>query len=244
MTDNPSPLSYPETDIICQPRTVKEMDPDQQPREKAEKYGCGVLSIPELWALILRVGTPGMPITELCRNLMHDNSDSLHKLERRSRAELRQIKGIGTTKSIQVEAVIELIKRYCSEEIPIEEPIRSSDDIFKRMRFKIGNLDHEEVWILLLNRRNQIIKEYCLSTGSSTASIFDLKKALKFAITENAEGVIMVHNHPSGGTVPSPQDDKITHDLKKGCEYLGLTMLDHVIVTSNAYYSYNDNGRK
>lgn len=244
MTDNSSPLSYPEIDIISQPRTVKEMDPDQQPREKAEKHGCGILSVPELWALILRVGTPGNPITELCRNLMHDNGDSLHKLERRSRAELRQIKGIGTTKSIQVEAVIELIKRYCAEEIPIEEPIKSSDDIFKRMRFKIGNLDHEEVWILLLNRRNQIIKEYCLSTGSSTASIFDLKKALKFAITENAEGIIMVHNHPSGGTVPSTQDDKITHDLKRGCEYIGLTMLDHVIVTSNAYYSYNDNGRK
>lgn len=244
MTDNTSPLYYPEIDTVSQPRTVKDMDPDQQPREKAEKYGCGVLSIPELWALILRVGTPGMPITELCRNLMHDNSNSLHKLERRSRAELRQIKGIGTTKSIQVEAVIELIKRYCTEEIPADEPIRSSKDIFNRMRLKIGNLDHEEVWILLLNRRNKVIKEYCLTTGSSIASIFDLKKALKYAITENAEGIIMVHNHPSGGTIPSIQDDKITKDLKNGCEYLGLTMLDHVIVTSSDFYSYNDNGRK
>lgn len=243
MTNDFSPSEPAEIRYMQQTRTVKEMDPDQQPREKAEKYGCGILSVPELWALILRVGTPGMPITELCRNLMHDNGNSLHKLERRTRAELRKIKGIGTTKSIQVEAVIELIKRYCTEEIPVNEPIRSSADIFERMRNSIGNLDHEEVWILLLNRRNQIIKDYRLTSGSSTASIFDLKKALKFAITENAEGIVMVHNHPSGGTVPSPQDDKITRDLKNGCDFLGLRMLDHVIVTNNAYYSYNDNAK-
>ncbi|MDE5674127.1 MAG: DNA repair protein RadC [Muribaculaceae bacterium] len=243
MTNDFSPSEPAEIRHMQPTRTVKEMDPDQQPREKAEKFGCGILSVPELWALILRVGTPGMPITELCRNLMHDNGNSLHKLERRTRAELRKIKGIGTTKSIQVEAVIELIKRYCTEEIPVNEPIRSSADIFERMRNSIGNLDHEEVWILLLNRRNQIIKDYRLTSGSSTASIFDLKKALKFAITENAEGIVMVHNHPSGGTVPSPQDDKITRDLKNGCDFLGLRMLDHVIVTNNAYYSYNDNAK-
>ncbi|MDE6578560.1 MAG: hypothetical protein K2K58_10375 [Muribaculaceae bacterium] len=87
-------------------KTVKELDPDQQPREKAEKFGCGVLSVPELWALILRTGLTGLPITELCRNLMRDNENSLHRLERRSRQELRKIKGIGMTKSVQVEDVI------------------------------------------------------------------------------------------------------------------------------------------
>ncbi|MDE6445177.1 MAG: hypothetical protein K2K64_12290, partial [Muribaculaceae bacterium] len=132
-------------------RTVKELDPDQQPREKAEKYGCGVLSVPELWALILRTGLTGLPITELCRNLMHQNDNSLHRLERRSRQELRSIKGIGNTKSVQVEAVMELIKRYCEEDIPLDEPITGSQQIFDRMKLKIGNLDHEEVWVLLLN---------------------------------------------------------------------------------------------
>lgn len=238
-----SSTHYPEIAAGSITKTVKDLDPDQQPREKAEKYGCGVLSIPELWALILRTGTPGNPITELCRGLMHENGGSLHKLERRTRSELRNIKGIGTTKSIQVEAVMELIKRYCSEEIPVEEQIKSSTQIYHRMRHKIGNLDHEQVWIMLLNRRNQITKEYCLTTGSSVASIFDLKKAIKYALNENAEGIIMVHNHPSGGTTPSPQDDKITSDLKRACEYLDLRMLDHLIVTSNSYYSYNDNGK-
>lgn len=239
----PSPHAYTETDRTSVSHTVKDLDPDQQPREKAEKYGCGILSNPELWALILRTGTRGMPITDLCRNIMRDNGGSLHKLERRTRGELRRIKGIGNTKSIQVEAVMELIRRYCTEDIPPEEPITDSRKIYERMRHKIGNLDHEEIWILLLNRRNQVIREHCLTTGTSVASLFDLKKTLKLAITENAESIIMTHNHPSGNTNPSPQDDKITRDLKTGCDYLQIRLLDHIVVTGNGYYSYMDNGK-
>lgn len=237
-------MEYPSiNESLPRPATVKELDPDQQPREKAEKFGCSVLEIHELWALILRTGTPGNPITDLCRAMMRENSGSLHKLERRSRQELRKIKGIGTTKSVQVEAVMELIKRYCSEEIPLDEPIRSSENIFSRMRLKIGNLDHEEVWVMFLNRRNQVTKELCLTTGSGTASIFDLHKTLKHALLENAEGIVLCHNHPSGGLEPSIQDTQITNDLKKGCDLLKMKLLDHVIVTAHGYYSYHDNGR-
>lgn len=223
--------------------TVKDLPADDQPREKAEKYGCGVLSIPDLWALILRTGTPGNPITQLCRDIMTQNNNSLHTLERRTRQELRQIKGIGTTKSIQVEAVMELIKRYCHEEMPQEECISSSQQIYNYMRHEIGNRDHEEVWVLLLNRRNQVKKRVCLTKGTAVASLFDVKLAIKHAILENAEGVILCHNHPSGNTLPSTQDDNITRDLKRACEFMHLRLLDHVIVTANGYYSYHDNGR-
>lgn len=224
-------------------KTVKEMDADDQPREKAEKFGCEVLSTPELWALILRTGTPGNPITQLCRDLMKANEDSLHRLERRDRKELRQIKGIGTTKSIQVEAVMELIKRYCKEDIPPDEIIRTSSQIYNRMRLKIGNIDHEEIWIILLNRRNQVIKEIRLTSGTSTSSIFDTKKAIKLALLENAEGVILCHNHPSNSLTPSVQDDKLTKDFKGACDLMTIQMLDHIIVTANGFFSYRDSGR-
>lgn len=219
------------------------MDPDEQPREKAEKYGCGVLSVPELWALILRVGAQGNPITELCRQMMRLNDGSLHKLERRTRLEIRRMSGIGPTKSLQIEAVMELIKRYCSEEIPSDEQISHSGQIYNRMRHKIGNLDHEEIWILMVNHRNQVIKELAVTSGSSTASVFDLRKIIKHAILENAEGIIMVHNHPSGALISSVPDDRITADLKKACDYMQLRLLDHLIVTANGYYSYRDQGK-
>lgn len=234
---------YPDLEKETSVRTVKDLPIDDQPREKAEKYGCGVLSIPDLWALILRTGLPGTPITELCRNIMENNNNSLHTLERRTRQELRHIKGIGTTKSIQIEAVMELIKRYCHEEIPMEESITSSEQIYRYMRYEIGNNDHEEVWILLVNRMNKVIKRVCLTKGTGTASLFDVKTAIKYALLENAEGIILTHNHPSGNLRPSIPDDNITKELKKACDYMKLRMLDHVIVTANGYYSYHDEGR-
>lgn len=237
MTDNS--YSLPPSN----PKTVKELDPDDQPREKAERHGCGVLSVPDLWAIILRTGLPGKPITELCRDLMRENNGKLHQLERRTRKELRKIKGIGLTKSIQIEAVMELMRRYAAEEPVNEQTITSSEMIYNRMRYKIGNLDHEELWLLLLNRRNQVIREICLTTGTSTASLFEVKSAIKHAILDNAEGVILAHNHPSGGTTPSESDNRITRDLKQACDFMHIKMLDHLIVTANAFYSYHDNGR-
>lgn len=224
-------------------RTVKEMDADQQPREKAEKYGVGVLSVPELWAIILRTGTPGYPITELCRDLMHENDGLLHRLERRSKQELCRMKGVGPVKAIEILAVMELIKKYCQEDIPLEDPIRTSAQIYERMRNKIGNLDHEEIWLILLNRQNIVIKEALLTSGTSSSSVFDTKTAIKLAILENAEGVILCHNHPSGTLKSSPQDDKLTQDLKEACKFMNIRLLDHVIVTAKGYYSYNDSSR-
>lgn len=234
---------YSENPDWMKPRTVKDFDPEEQPREKAEKYTCEVLTVPELWAIILRTGAQGIPITELCKNLMKDNQNSLHRLERRTRQEIRDIKGIGSTKSLQIEAVMELIKRYVAEKIPEGTSIKSSQQIFELMRNKIGNLDHEEVWILFINRRNQVISELRMSSGTSTASLFDVKIAIKHALLENADGMIMCHNHPSGNIIPSPQDDTITRDLKKACEYMKYRLLDHVIVTAGNFYSYNDNGQ-
>lgn len=234
--DNKKEYPVPERPL----KTLKEMDEDQQPREKVEKYGIGVLSIPELWAIILRVGTPGYPITELCRDLMRANEGSLHRLERRTKQELCEMKGIGPVKAIEIMAVMELIRKYLQEDIPKDDPIRSSTQIYERMRHKIGNLDHEEIWMLLLNRRNQIIKEFRLTTGTGTSSVFDIKQALKLALLENSEGMILCHNHPSGTLKPSMQDDKLTRELKEGCKYMNIKLLDHVIVTANGFFSYND----
>ena len=224
-------------------RTVKEMDEDQQPREKAEKYGIGYLSIPELWAIILRTGTPGYPITEMCRDLMRNNNFSLHKLERRTKQELCEMRGIGNMKAVQILAVMELIKKYLEEDIPIEEPIRTSHQIYERMRYKIGNIDHEEIWMLLLNRQNKVIKEFKLTSGTGTASVFDVKQAIKLALLENSEGMILCHNHPSGTLKPSTQDDNLTRELKEACRFMNIRFLDHVIVTANGYYSYSDSSR-
>lgn len=224
-------------------KTVKEMDEDQQPREKAMKFGVSVLSVPELWAIILRVGSQGYPITELCRDMMRNNDGNLHKLERRTMQELCEIPGVGPTKAIQILSVMELIKKYCQEDIPQDDPIRTSNQIYERMRLKIGNLDHEEIWMLLVNRQNRVIREFKLTSGTSVASVFETKNAIKLAILENADGMILCHNHPSGTLRPSQQDDNLTRDLHQACKYMGIRLLDHIIVTTKGFFSYNDSGK-
>lgn len=225
------------------PMTVKEMDPDDQPREKAMKHGCKVLPTADLWALILRTGLPGKPITEMCRDLMRACDGRLFNLERMERRQLMAVKGIGATKALQIEAVMEMIRRYCNEAVGERVKIRSSKDIYEVMRHEIGNLPHEEIWALFLNRANEVIGRERITQGSSVASVFDMRKILKEALLRNAEGLVLCHNHPSGNLTPSPQDDSITRKMKSGCEGMDLRFLDHLIVSADGFYSYCDQSR-
>ena len=237
----------PEDSVESQVLTIKEMSKDERPRERAINHGIGSLTTAELLAIILRTGQPGLPITDLCRQLMADNDNSLLRLERRTRQELMLTKGIGAAKALQVEAMMEIMRRYHIELTDSStrqlHAIKTSSSIYERMRYRIANLDHEEVWIILLNRRNIVLKEFRLTTGSSVASVFDIKMIIKRALLEGAEALAMCHNHPSGNLRPSPQDDSITRKLYGACQTMDLRMIDHIIISVNGFYSYCDEGR-
>lgn len=225
------------------PLTVKDMDVDDQPRERALKYGISTLSTPDLWALILRTGLPGKPITQLCRDLMRDNEQSLFKLERKSLKEIMTTKGIGQTKGLQILAAMEITRRYNREKVGEKYIITSSQAIYDLMRSEIGNLSHEEIWAIYLGRRNDVILKKRISTGSATASIFDVKSILKEALLIDAQGLALIHNHPSGNLVPSGPDDQITRKMKEGAQIMDLRMVDHLIISASGFYSYYDSGR-
>lgn len=223
--------------------TVKELDPEDQPRERALRHGIGVLSTPDLWAIILRTGMQGHPITEICRDIMRSCGGSLFNLERQEMEVLLGIPGIGELKALQIQAVMEITRRYMKETTTTGASIKCSTDIYNLMRPEIGNLPHEEIWILFLSRNNRVIGEKMITRGSSVASVFDLKKIMRDALARRAEGIVMVHNHPSGNLTPSLEDDQITRRLKEACRLMDIRMLDHVIVSADSYYSYQDQGR-
>lgn len=222
--------------------TVKDFSPEDQPREKAMAFGIRSLSTPDLWAIILRVGVPGKPITELCRDIMRSCGDSLLALERLSRREIMQTKGIGSAKALQIEAVMELIRRYSLEHVGKRVRIGTSRDIYGVMKPEIANLDHEEIWAVFMNRKNDVIEKKCITKGSAIASLFDLKRIMKDAILCEAQAIAMAHNHPSGNLLPSQQDIDITKRLKRACEMMDIKMVDHLIVTPDGYYSFSDEG--
>lgn len=220
--------------------TVKDLPADDQPREKARKFGISSLSNADLFSVILRTGTQGYPVTELCRDMMEANKNSLLRLERWSREEILEIKGIGPLKALQIEAVLEIIRRFTAERVDVRKPIVQSSDIYELMRYEIGNLPHEEIRVILLNRANYVIDKIRVSEGGAVASVFDVKKIMRKALVARAEGMVMCHNHPSGNLRPSPQDDAITRSLDTACRALDIRLLDHLIVTVNGYYSYRD----
>lgn len=224
--------------------TIKDLSIEEQPREKALRYGMDSLTNSELLALILRTGLPGVPITQMTRNLLNAYGGSLHALMRRTEKEFQMIEGMGPVKAQQVKAIMALVKRFVEEEFASGMvQILSSRDIFNNLRLDIGNEPREQIWLLTLNRANRIIGRHHLTSGSSVASVFDLRNAVKLAILDEASAIILSHNHPSGNTRPSPQDDAITQSLKKAAQTLDMRLLDHVIITADSFYSYADEGR-
>ncbi len=234
-----------EPDLNKKATKIADLSADSRPRERGLKYGIHSLTTPELWALILRSGSQGNPITDICENIMKWCDGSLCRLERVPYPVLVRIKGLGKVKAQQVEAVMELIRRYTTErENPQQnQQIRTSEDIFKLMRNRIGNLPHEEIWAIFTNRQNKLIASERVTQGSAVASIFDVKKVIKQALLHDAQGVILCHNHPSGATIPSVQDDNITNMLNNAVKLMDMRMLDHLIVTTSDFYSYRDHGK-
>lgn len=243
MTSFDSLPDYTETDsyeIKEKVLTVKDMDSDSQPREKAMAYGIGSLTNAELFAIILRTGKVGLPITTLCSNLMQTHANQIHNLERGCREQFECIDGIGPAKALQIEAVMELIRRYNLEKIQDLKDIRSSLDIYEFINPHIGNLPHEEMWAIYLSRANKIIARQRISQGSAVGTVFDVKKIMRMALYAKAEGIVICHNHPSGNLRPSGPDDSITRKMKSACDAMDIRLLDHLIVTSVGYYSYSD----
>ena len=221
--------------------SVKELPADEQPRERVLRFGIGSLTNAELFAIILRTGTSGYPITELCRDLMRLNDNQLLKLERKTRDEIMEIKGIGELKAMQIEAVMEIVRRYNREEIGERFQVKSSRNVYEYMRHEIGNLSYEEIWVLFLNRSNIVTGKFRVSQGGAAATVFDVKKVVRNALFAHAEAIVLCHNHPSGSPRPSGADDAVTRKCLEACNALDIKMLDHVILTFEGFYSYRDN---
>lgn len=224
-------------------RTIKSMSEELRPREKALAKGIGVLTLPELWAVVMGSGTRGVNVIDMCTDLMARSDNNLTLLARRSLKQLSVVKGLGPSKALQVMAVLEIAKRYQQAELPQRPAISSSKDAYSILRPELGHLGHEEMWVLMLNRANRVIKLFQASRGTTTATLFDLKGILKEALLESAEGIIMAHNHPSGNCRPSGQNDSITLRCREACRTLDIRFFDHIIVTAESYYSYKDSGK-
>lgn len=169
-------------------------------------------------------------------------ADSLNSLGKMSISQLMNFKGIGEAKAIAIIAALELGRRRRAEDAVELVKITSSKLVFEIMQPIIGELAHEEFWVLFLNNSNKVISKGQLSKGGITGTIVDVRLVFKLALESGATSLILCHNHPSGNLAPSEADKQITKKLKLAGESLDVKVLDHLIITETKYYSFVDKG--
>jgi DNA repair protein RadC len=183
----------------------------------------------------------GEQVPEQSRRLLSSSSNNLNELGKFNYYDLRKF-GISHMKAICIMATIELGRRRKLTE-PIDRPqIKSSKDAFDILAPVLSDLQHEEFWVLLLNRSNRVIDTLKISQGGISGTVTDVRVVLKKAIEHLASGLIAAHNHPSGNTSPSESDTKITQRLKEAGTLMDIQLLDHIIISNKEYYSLADNG--
>ncbi|HNW69624.1 MAG TPA: DNA repair protein RadC [Bacteroidales bacterium] len=221
-------------------RNIKQWAEDDRPREKLVAKGKSALSNAELLAILLRSGSTKETAVDLSKRMLSHVSDNLLELSKLSLAEFMKFKGIGEAKALSIIAALELGKRCRVSEIAVKEKITGSRDVFEYFQNNLADNPYEEFWVLLLTRANKIIKKSSISQGGIAGTVADPKKIFKTALENNASSIILCHNHPSGNIKPSEADIKLTKKLKDAGLLLDISVLDHVIVGDNAYFSFAD----
>ncbi|UQD56052.1 DNA repair protein RadC [Flavobacterium sp. K5-23] len=215
---------------------------DDKPREKLMLKGRVALSDAELIAILIGSGSRNESAVELSKKILKSVEGNLNALGKLSISQLIQFKGIGEAKAISIISALELGRRRRAEEAVELIKITSSKMIFEIMQPIIGELPHEEFWIIYLNNSNKILSKSQLSKGGITGTLVDVRIVFKAALEFGATALILCHNHPSGTLIPSDADKHITKKLKLAGESLEIKVLDHLIVTENNYFSFVDEG--
>lgn len=221
--------------------SIKNWAKEDQPREKLLAIGKQSLSDAELLAILIGSGSRGESALTLCQKILSKFDNNLSKLAKATFQEIKGFKGIGDAKAIVITAALELSKR---RQFSIDEvaQIKKSEDAFRIVAPILMDLPHEEFWILLLSRSNRVLEKKKISAGGLTSTVVDPRIIYKMAIEYQASGLVLAHNHPSGQLKPSEADLVVTKKIVNAGKLFDITVMDHLIVADNQYYSFADHG--
>lgn len=221
---------------------IKNWSYDDRPREKLIAKGASALSNSELLGLLIINGYKEKSAIDLAREVLLLGNDNLDELGKLSIKQLQKIKGIGTAKAISIAAALELGRRRESTIIYKRTVVRSSHDIAAFLKANLKDLSNEVFVVIFLNKSNKIINHKTISYGGLTGTVADPRIILRAALEENATGIVLCHNHPSGNLRPSVSDQVLTHKIKEGAALIDIKVIDHLIVSNEGYYSFADDG--
>ncbi|MFT4833340.1 MAG: DNA repair protein RadC [Marinoscillum sp.] len=213
---------------------------EDRPREKLLLKGKASLSDAELIGILIGSGTRTLSAVDVAKQILHSANNDLHKLAKLTVKDLTKIKGIGEAKAITIVSALELGRRRKELEPTKAFKITSSQDAYSLLSAELTDLPHEEFWIILLKRNNEVIGKHQISRGGISGTVADPKIIFQRAIENGASGIILAHNHPSGNTQPSEADKSLTKKVKSAGNVLDIAVLDHIIFTDHKYYSFAD----
>lgn len=218
---------------------LKELPSNEKPREKLIKNGPSFLTDSELLAILLGSGNKKQDVLSLSNKLLNDYN--LKILSRIGISRIAKEYGIGEAKACQICACFELGRR-ASSFTEKNTPIKNARDLVKLLIPEMSSLKQEELRAIYLNSRNKIIKMKIIFVGSLNESIINQREILKLALEENADSIILVHNHPSGDPNPSMSDIEATQEMIKSAEILNIPLVDHIIIGDKKYFSFKEKG--
>ena len=222
--------------------SIKNWAEDERPREKMQSKGAASLSNAELIAILITNGTREKSAVALARDVMELGNNNLEELGTLSLKEIQKIKGIGLAKSVIIAAALEIGRRRHSPNIRDKKKVTSSREIAEYFRTNLKDYTHEVFAVMFLNRANKIKHFEIVSQGGLTGTVADPRVILKKALEEGATSLVLSHNHPSGNLKPSRQDEELTHKIKQAAAFFDISVMDHVIVSEEGYFSFADEG--
>lgn len=226
----------------AQKYSIKAWAKDDRPREKLLEKGAESLSDSELLAILIGSGTQQHSALDLARLLLRGAQNSLPELARQSLADLTRVPGIGPARAVTLAAALELGRR-CQAGPLFEKPrVNSSQDVALQLKALLQDYRHEVFAVLYLNRANRVNRFEIISKGGITGTVADPRIILRRALEEDAVGLILCHNHPSGNLRPSRADEELTSKIKEAARFFDIRLLDHLIVSSDGYFSFADEG--
>lgn len=222
--------------------SIKNWSEEDRPREKLLTKGKVSLSDSELLAILIGSGNRNESAVALCKRIFASVGNNLNALGKLSVSQLQEFNGIGEAKAISIVAGLELGRRRRAGEELVLNKISSSKSVFEIMQPILGDLHHEEFWVLFLNNSNKVLSKQQLSKGGITGTLVDVRLLMKKALEIGATALIVCHNHPSGTLKISEADKQITEKINRAGISLDIKLLDHLIITEQNYTSFADDG--
>ncbi len=222
--------------------SIKSWAEEDRPREKLMLKGKAALSDAELIAILINSGTTDLSAVDIARLILQSTGNNLNELARLGVKDLSKFRGIGEARAISIVAALELGRRRKEQDRPTRARITCSRDAYDELKPHLLDKQHEEFWILVLNRANEVMRPVQISAGGVSGTVADPRLIFKHALEQLASGIILCHNHPSGNLTPSQADKDLTRKLKDAGRLLDIPVLDHLIFTDRSYLSFADEG--